>query len=59
MSVGAVQAASVGWFRFFVAMHLATAGMHSHLGRCFTYNFSADGYTRGEAFQPKRDSQRG
>ena len=25
------------------------AGMHSHLGRCFTYNFSADGYTRGEA----------
>ena len=23
--------------------------MHSHLGRCFTYNFSADGYTRGEA----------
>ena len=23
-------------------------GMHSHLGRCFTYNFSADGYTRGE-----------
>jgi polyketide synthase-associated protein len=25
------------------------AGMHSHIGRCFTYNFSADGYTRGEA----------
>merc|ERR1719414_126063 len=25
------------------------AGMHSHLGRCFTYNFSADGYARGEA----------
>merc|ERR550532_814245 len=25
------------------------AGMHSHLGRCFTYNFSADGYSRGEA----------
>jgi len=24
------------------------AGMHSHIGRCFTYNFSADGYTRGE-----------
>ncbi|CAJ1425217.1 unnamed protein product, partial [Effrenium voratum] len=23
--------------------------MHSHIGRCFTYNFSADGYTRGEA----------
>mmetsp|Transcript_58063 Transcript_58063/g.186553 ORF Transcript_58063/g.186553 Transcript_58063/m.186553 type:complete len:941 (+) Transcript_58063:54-2876(+) len=25
------------------------AGMHSHLGRCFTYNMSADGYARGEA----------
>merc|ERR1712216_872401 len=25
------------------------AGMHSHIGRCFTYNFSADGYSRGEA----------
>jgi len=25
------------------------AGMHSHQGRCFTYNFSADGYARGEA----------
>mmetsp|Transcript_43343 Transcript_43343/g.114654 ORF Transcript_43343/g.114654 Transcript_43343/m.114654 type:complete len:938 (+) Transcript_43343:82-2895(+) len=25
------------------------AGMHSHKGRCFTYNFSADGYARGEA----------
>jgi polyketide synthase-associated protein len=25
------------------------AGMHSHIGRCFTYNFSADGYARGEA----------
>eukprot|EP00413_Alexandrium_margalefii_P001663 CAMPEP_0204512814 /NCGR_PEP_ID=MMETSP0661-20131031/1157_1 /ASSEMBLY_ACC=CAM_ASM_000606 /TAXON_ID=109239 /ORGANISM="Alexandrium margalefi, Strain AMGDE01CS-322" /LENGTH=872 /DNA_ID=CAMNT_0051517945 /DNA_START=30 /DNA_END=2648 /DNA_ORIENTATION=+ len=25
------------------------AGMHSHIGRCFTYNFSADGYMRGEA----------
>lgn len=25
------------------------AGMHSHKGRCFTYNYSADGYARGEA----------
>lgn len=25
------------------------AGMHSHAGRCFTYNSTADGYTRGEA----------
>lgn len=25
------------------------AGMHSHKGRCFTYNSSADGYARGEA----------
>jgi len=25
------------------------AGMHSHVGRCFTYNNSADGYARGEA----------
>jgi len=25
------------------------AGMHSHIGRCFTYNSSADGYMRGEA----------
>merc|ERR1712048_253865 len=23
--------------------------MHSYIGRCFTYNFSADGYTRGES----------
>merc|ERR1712151_739112 len=25
------------------------SGMHSKLGRCFPYNFSADGYARGEA----------
>jgi len=25
------------------------AGMHSHLGRCFTYNATADGYARGES----------
>jgi len=25
------------------------AGMHSHQGRCFTYNATADGYARGEA----------
>merc|ERR1712151_1073263 len=25
------------------------SGMHSKLGRCFTYDFSADGYARGEA----------
>merc|ERR1712190_538876 len=25
------------------------AGMHSHIGRCMTYNATADGYARGEA----------
>lgn len=25
------------------------AGMHSHAGRCFTYNATADGYARGES----------
>mmetsp|Transcript_6681 Transcript_6681/g.14618 ORF Transcript_6681/g.14618 Transcript_6681/m.14618 type:complete len:939 (+) Transcript_6681:75-2891(+) len=25
------------------------AGMHSHIGRCFTFNASADGYMRGES----------
>jgi len=25
------------------------AGMHSHIGRCFTYNASADGFARGES----------
>mmetsp|Transcript_28568 Transcript_28568/g.62136 ORF Transcript_28568/g.62136 Transcript_28568/m.62136 type:complete len:923 (-) Transcript_28568:57-2825(-) len=33
----------------FTYIGCCAAGMHSHKGRCFTYNATADGYARGEA----------
>ncbi|CAE7719331.1 ppsA [Symbiodinium microadriaticum] len=36
-------------YSFYHEDKVEKTSMHSHLGRCFTYNFSADGYTRGEA----------